>query len=110
MDLKSKNILLNREQTVAKIADVGLSRGTDAVSGDFVAGTLEYCAPEVLLGRSCNQKVMPQCLVPSFGTHDDASTVTAQFQAGQQLCQWFYEHLCLTHVQVKKELMGKFTN
>ena len=58
MDLKTKNILLNREQTVAKIADVGLSRGINAVSGDFVAGTLEYSAPEVLLGRSCNQKVM----------------------------------------------------
>lgn len=28
MDLKSKNILLNKDQTLAKIADVGLSRGT----------------------------------------------------------------------------------
>lgn len=28
MDLKSKNILLNRDHTLAKIADVGLSRGT----------------------------------------------------------------------------------
>ena len=71
MDLKSKNILLNREQTVAKIADVGLSRGTDAVRGDFVAGTLEYSAPEVLLGRSCNQKVMPVLL------HRTSSKATA---------------------------------
>lgn len=70
MDLKSKNILLNREQTVAKIADVGLSRGTDAVGGDFVGGTLEYSAPEVLLGRSCSQKVMPLLLhrTPSKAT------------------------------------------
>lgn len=57
MDLKSKNVLLNREQTVAKIADVGLSRGFNFANTDFVAGTLEYSAPEVLLGRPCTLKV-----------------------------------------------------
>ena len=57
MDLKSKNILLNRDQTVAKIADVGLSRGFNSASPDFVAGTREYSAPEVLLGRACTLKV-----------------------------------------------------
>lgn len=61
MDMKSKNVLLNREQTVAKIADVGLSKGPSAPSTDFVAGTLEYSAPEVLLGKSCNQKVSALC-------------------------------------------------
>lgn len=57
MDLKSKNVLLNREQTVAKIADVGLSRGFNCASSEFVAGTREYSAPEVLLGRACTPKV-----------------------------------------------------
>lgn len=57
MDLKSKNILLNREHSIAKIADVGLSRGSNSSSTDFVAGTREYSAPEVLLGRACTLKV-----------------------------------------------------
>ena len=57
MDLKSKHVLLNRDQTVAKIADVGLSRGFNSANTDFVAGTLEYSALEVLLGRPCTLKV-----------------------------------------------------
>lgn len=57
MDLKSKNVLLNREQTVAKVADVGLSRGFNCATSEFVAGTREYSAPEVLLGRACTPKV-----------------------------------------------------
>lgn len=61
MDLKSKNVLLNREQTVAKIADVGLSRAFNSASTEFVAGTLEYSAPEVLLGRPCTLKVSKVC-------------------------------------------------
>ena len=57
MDLKSKNILLNRDQTVAKITDVGLSRGMASSNKGFTPGTLEYSAPEVLLGRFCSGKV-----------------------------------------------------
>lgn len=57
MDLKTKNVLLNREQTVAKVTDVGLSRGLQSSATDHPLGTLEYCAPEVLLGRSCSTKV-----------------------------------------------------
>ena len=57
MDLKSKNVLLNREQSVAKIADVGLSRAFNSASSEFVAGTLEYSAPEVLMGGACTPKV-----------------------------------------------------
>lgn len=56
MDLKSKNILLNREQTVAKITDVGLSRGMQSSMPASSVGTLEYSAPEVLLGRYCTEK------------------------------------------------------
>lgn len=63
MDLKSKNILLNREQSVAKIADVGLSRAFNSASTEFVAGTLEYSAPEVLLGGPCT----PKADIFSFG-------------------------------------------
>ena len=57
MDLKSKNILLNRDHTVAKITDVGLSRGMANSNKGFTAGTLEYSAPELLLGRFCSEKV-----------------------------------------------------
>ncbi|KAL3145136.1 hypothetical protein ABBQ38_001740 [Trebouxia sp. C0009 RCD-2024] len=56
MDLKSKNILLNKDHTLAKIADVGLSRGMQSSNKGFTPGTLEYSAPEVLLGRFCNGK------------------------------------------------------
>lgn len=71
MDLKSKNILLNRQQTVAKVADVGLARGFNSASPDFVAGTREYSAPEVLLGRPCNFKVITRNIDvrPSEGQH-----------------------------------------
>jgi len=57
MDLKSKNILLDRDHTVAKITDVGLSRGMASSNKGFTPGTLEYSAPEVLLGRFCDGKV-----------------------------------------------------
>lgn len=56
MDLKSKNILLDRDHTVAKITDVGLSRGMTSSNKSFTPGTLEYSAPEVLLGRFCDGK------------------------------------------------------
>ncbi|DBB03232.1 TPA: hypothetical protein ACH3X3_010633 [Trebouxia sp. C0006] len=56
MDLKSKNILLNRDHTVAKITDVGMSRGMASSNKVFTAGTLEYSAPEILLGRFCSEK------------------------------------------------------
>lgn len=65
MDLKSKNILLNRELSVAKIADVGLSRGFNSASPDIVAGTREYSAPEVLLGRACTLKVSVDACIKS---------------------------------------------
>ena len=57
MDLKSKNILLNRDHTVAKITDVGLSCGMASSNNAFTPGTLEYSAPEILLGRFCCEKV-----------------------------------------------------
>ncbi len=57
MDLKSKNILLDRDHSVAKITDVGLSRGMASSNKGFTPGTLEYSAPEVLLGRFCDGKV-----------------------------------------------------
>lgn len=57
MDLKSKNILLNRDHTVAKITDVGMSRGMASSKKVFTAGTLEYSAPEILLGCFCSEKV-----------------------------------------------------
>ncbi|KAL0019977.1 hypothetical protein WJX79_004684 [Trebouxia sp. C0005] len=56
MDLKSKNILLNRDHTVAKITDVGLSRGMASSNKAVMPGTLEYSAPEILLGRFCSEK------------------------------------------------------
>ncbi|KAL0039658.1 hypothetical protein WJX77_004541 [Trebouxia sp. C0004] len=62
MDLKSKNVLLNARKDLAKIADVGLSRIIQSTLGGagstpFGVGTFEYTAPEILLGRHCNEKV-----------------------------------------------------
>ena len=64
MDLKSKNVLLNARKDLAKIADVGLSRIIQSTLGGagstpFGVGTFEYTAPEILLGRHCNEKVDP---------------------------------------------------
>lgn len=66
MDLKSKNVLLNGRKDLAKIADVGLSRIIQSTLGGagstpFGVGTFEYTAPEILLGRQCNEKVRIQC-------------------------------------------------
>eukprot|EP00891_Asterochloris_glomerata_P002164 jgi/Astpho2/2164/fgenesh1_pg.00040_%23_20_t len=60
MDLKSKNVLLNHDKTLAKIADVGLSRLINSSShqqSSFQLGTFEYTAPELLTGKRCNEKV-----------------------------------------------------
>ena len=66
MDLKSKNVLLNGRKDLAKIADVGLSRIIQSTLGGagstpFGVGTFEYTAPEILLGRQCNEKVRNCC-------------------------------------------------
>ena len=65
MDLKSKNVLLNGRKDLAKIADVGLSRIIQSTLGGqsstpFGVGTFEYTAPEILLGRQCNEKARDQ--------------------------------------------------
>ena len=64
MDLKSKNILLNRAQTVAKITDVGLSRGMASSNRGFTPGTLEYSAPEILLGLTFYNTVLVCGCIP----------------------------------------------
>jgi len=87
MDLKSKNILLNARKDLAKIADVGLSRIIQSTLGGagstpFGVGTFEYTAPEILLGRQCNEKVQPAHQYPLLvfhinniiGTHATACT------------------------------------
>ena len=61
-DLKAKNILLNKDRTLAKIGDVGLARimaetHLSSVSGFF--GTFAYTAPEVLGRKRCDEKVLP---------------------------------------------------
>ena len=49
MDLKSKNILLNRNHTLAKIADVGLSRGMLHTLPHVVSGLLTLlCTPAAM--------------------------------------------------------------
>ena len=65
-DVKSHNVLLNSELTVAKICDVGLARILDGRhyrdSGEY-AWTFAYAAPEQLLG----QDVTIQADMYSFG-------------------------------------------
>ncbi|KAK9825358.1 hypothetical protein WJX81_003161 [Elliptochloris bilobata] len=59
-DLKTKNILLSDNYEIAKIADVGLARIMDAShlsTGLAPCGTFAYAAPEVLMGRRCDEKV-----------------------------------------------------
>ena len=52
MDVKSKNILLDKEYNVAKIADVGLARvlGNTVSTRGLPLGTFHYAAPELLMG------------------------------------------------------------
>lgn len=86
MDLKSKNVLLNARKDLAKIADVGLSRIIQSTLGGasstpFGVGTFEYTAPEILLGRQCNEKVCSHT-----------------YTLALVLCMWFnasgMSHLC----------------
>ncbi|CAL5225037.1 g7815 [Coccomyxa viridis] len=59
-DLKPKNVLLNRDWTVAKIGDVGLARmklATHLSTTSTMYGTFLYAAPEVLLRKRCDEKV-----------------------------------------------------
>lgn len=69
-DLKTKNILLTRNQQMAKIADVGLAQfmGSAYFKSENVAFTLTYAAPELLLNAVCSCKVGPwnmPCNAPS---------------------------------------------
>ena len=52
MDVKSKNILLDKDYNVAKIADVGLARvlGNTVSTRGLPLGTFHYAAPELLVG------------------------------------------------------------
>ena len=59
-DVKSKNVLLTKGCSSAKIADVGLSRVLDSLSFSSASipyGTFSYAAPEILLGYQCTEKV-----------------------------------------------------
>eukprot|EP00891_Asterochloris_glomerata_P007929 jgi/Astpho2/7929/fgenesh1_pg.00118_%23_34_t len=66
LDVKSKNILMNQDRSLAKLADVGISRIVHTTIGAntsgnndvaFPVGTFEYSAPEILVGKYCNEKV-----------------------------------------------------
>ena len=63
MDVKSKNILLDKEYNIAKIGDVGLARvlGNTVSSQGLPLGTFNYAAPELLVGdrNLVTEKVRP---------------------------------------------------
>lgn len=65
MDVKSKNILLDKGYNVAKIADVGLARvlGNTVSTRGLPLGTFHYAAPELLMGdrNLVTEKVRPSC-------------------------------------------------
>lgn len=78
MDVKSKNILLDREYNVAKIADVGLARvlGNTVSTRGLPLGTFHYAAPELLVGdrNLVTEKVHPAAVpVLTFTTPCPAS-------------------------------------
>ena len=59
-DLKTKNVLLNKEKTVAKIGDVGaavIHADGYLTPGSGMVGTLAWAAPELLLGQRISDKV-----------------------------------------------------
>jgi len=62
-DLKSLNLLVNNEYTV-KVADFGLSKATTGKSLNSKVGSLNWCAPEILLKR---MPYTPKSDVYSFG-------------------------------------------
>ncbi|BDA46937.1 probable mitogen-activated protein kinase kinase kinase 20 at C-terminar half [Coccomyxa sp. Obi] len=56
-DLTSRNILLNRDYTAAKVGDLGLAKMLQSSITDMnVGGTLAFAAPELLLNMRCNEK------------------------------------------------------
>eukprot|EP01091_Cochliopodium_minus_P010204 TRINITY_DN2661_c0_g1_i1.p1 TRINITY_DN2661_c0_g1~~TRINITY_DN2661_c0_g1_i1.p1 ORF type:complete len:846 (-),score=182.26 TRINITY_DN2661_c0_g1_i1:4-2256(-) len=54
-DLKSLNLLIDKEEN-CKICDFGLSKSTSGESMNTFMGTLNWCAPEILLGQSFTKK------------------------------------------------------
>ncbi|KAK9829623.1 hypothetical protein WJX72_006940 [[Myrmecia] bisecta] len=58
-DLKSKNILLTKDYSCAKIGDVGLARimNSQYLSNAILGGTFAYAAPELLINARCSEKV-----------------------------------------------------
>lgn len=57
-DLKPQNILLTGRDYEVKLADFGISQALEAATCLYEgAGSLSYCAPEVLNGDAFNQKV-----------------------------------------------------
>ena len=62
MDMKPKNVLLTADYSIAKIADVGLAHIMgDTAQGSQAMGTFAYAAPEQLLNKPCDEKVLPAC-------------------------------------------------
>ena len=62
-DIKTKNVLLSKEATVAKLSDVGTSRLLDQTCTTSSASTMytfAYAAPEQLHGEreTCTEKVL----------------------------------------------------
>jgi len=62
-DLKSLNLLVSSDYRV-KVADFGLSKPTSGKSLNSKVGSLNWCAPEILLRRAA---YTPQSDVYSFG-------------------------------------------
>lgn len=59
-DLKTKNVLLNKDRTMAKIADVGaavIHADGYLTPASGMIGTLAWAAPELLLGQRISDKV-----------------------------------------------------
>ena len=93
MDVKSKNILLDREYNVAKIADVGLARvlGNTVSTRGLPLGTFHYAAPELLMGdrNLVTEKVHPAAVsVLSFSTPRPGSVISGVAACVRHIEKW----------------------
>ena len=97
-DLTTRNILLNKTHTVAKIGDLGLSKTLQAsITEVNHGGTLAFAAPEVLLNMRCNEKVPSASCADADGPGAHAVCRHARSRCHHHGVLDFASHLCFVY-------------